>query len=106
MTKEQNISLASIQELYDFLCGKIPEGIRIPKNKTPRLTDEKAFSVIWYLQERMGVLPDNFELCHQCKQIYNTMNGGIFVSNLSDAKEMGYNCTRKDKGHSFCSNCR
>jgi len=104
--EKPEITLEQMQELFDFLRGKLPDSMSIVKKNMPILRDDQAFSIIWYIQEHLGRLPDKFELCHECKQIYDTDCGGIAVDFLRDAKEMGYNCTRKDRGHTFCSDCR
>ena len=104
--KETEITLEQVKEFFDFLRGELPDGMNTIKKDIPKLRDDQAFSIIWYIQEHLGLLPDRFELCHECKQIYDTDYGGIAVDDLRDAKRMGYNCTRKDKGHTFCSECR
>lgn len=104
--ENSEITLEQVEEFFDFLRGELPDGMSLVKKNIPKLRDDQAFAIIWYIQERLRIIPDNFELCHDCKQIYDADYGGIAVDNLRDAKKMGYNCTRKDKGHTFCNWCR
>lgn len=62
---DEAITLEQVQELFDFLQGTIPEGIRLGRGHKPRLTRNQAWTVIWYLQEHLGVLPDHYEKCHR-----------------------------------------
>ena len=103
VTREQ------LQEFHEFLKGKVPEGWNIKKSKMPKLTPDQAFEVIYYLQEELQVFPDDFELCHACKQIFSRNDGGIIVDDndgLEDAIERGYTVSKKDIGHIFCDECR
>ena len=94
-----------LQGFHEFLMGKVPKGWNIKRKYMPKLTADQAFEVIYYLQEKLYVFPDNFELCHECHELHDS-GDGILVDNLEDAHEMGYNVTRKDIGYHFCSNCR
>ena len=67
------ITTDQIQELHDFLSeGILPKDILM--SHPPKLGPHKAMSIIWYLQEHLGILPDNFEMCGQrnCNRIINT----------------------------------
>lgn len=68
------ITIEQIDELYEFLQGKCPEGIHV--KHPPRLTQNKAFKIIWFLQEHLGVLPDNFERCCSCGDLYDVCREG------------------------------
>jgi len=58
------------------------------KNKI-KLNNKKAFKVIYYLQEyfkwddengtNYGLLPDTFEQCQKCKDIYDSSNSGCLA---------------------------
>ena len=61
----EDITLEQVQELFDFLQGTVPEDITLGRGHKPRLTRNQAFSVIWYLQEHLGILPDHYEKCHR-----------------------------------------
>ena len=53
-----------IQELFEFLAeGKLPRDAQTYRMEPrPRLGKKKALAIIWFLQERIGIIPDNFEL--------------------------------------------
>jgi len=64
-----------MQELFDFLAyGKIPEGLHM--KRPPKLGEQMAFRIIYFLQEETGVLPDKWEMCKTCKCLYNSENEG------------------------------
>ena len=49
--------------------GDLPEGMTMADQ--PALTPREAFSVIWYLQEHLRVLPDNIEMCAVCDTLFD-----------------------------------
>ena len=86
------ITFEQVQELVNFLAGGfIPDGWVIPT--PPTLTRQQAFSVVYYLQERLHIIPDRFEMCEVCEQVEDRRYGGISVSDddLEDsiAEDMG-----------------
>jgi len=102
------ITTETIQEFMDMLTGEgLPEGMRM--NSQPALEPDAAFSVIWYLQEHLLVLPDNFEMCGSCKTIYDTDYGGYYVSDDSDIDEwydevgVTREMLKENTGGHFCS---
>jgi hypothetical protein len=78
-----------MQELHAFLVdGSLPEGVEM-SGWVP-LDRDQAESVIWFLQEITGVLPDNFEMCNECGNVMDTHAEGLYV---------------EDVGH-FCEDCQ
>ena len=69
-----DIKMEQIEELYQFLQGICPEGIYI--KHPPRLSKRKAFNVIWFLQEHLRILPDNYEQCCSCGDLYDVNGEG------------------------------
>jgi hypothetical protein len=67
-----------IKEFYDFLQGENPEGIQTRKHNSPKMTPKKAFTIIWYLQEHLRVLPDHIEKCSCCNDLYDSNSEGIY----------------------------
>jgi len=61
--------LRLVNTLYEYLQGTLPKGVEC---FTPKLSEEDAFSVIWFLQECIGCLPAKYEQCSICKEIYNS----------------------------------
>ena len=90
--KRTNLSeLEKINELYRFLTGeKTPDGMLLSSHCKPKMTEKKAFAIIWFLQERMGILPDNIERCSCCGGLYDTGKDGIYW---------------ESKGKFFCGAC-
>jgi hypothetical protein len=50
--------------VFDFLQEKI------------KLSRNKAFSVVYYLQEHFPVIPDHIEKCDTCGELYDTHSSG------------------------------
>jgi hypothetical protein len=98
-----------VQALHDMLTGKsLPDGVTI--ERLPNLPDDVAFSVIWYLQEIMRIIPDNYEMCAQCHAIFDEHEGGTCVpEGAFDDSEWYTDCgfTKEEvercAGLSFCS---
>jgi hypothetical protein len=82
--------LEKIEELADFLQGKIPDGISV--SEPPNCTDKQAEQIIWYLQSVLFVLPDNIERCDVCGSYYDADDGG-------DCLDFG------DAPYCFCDSC-
>ena len=79
-----------LQEFFAFLQGDPPEEISIGWGKQPKLSKKKAFAIIWYLQERMRVLPENIEMCDNCGELYDAHSEGLYW---------------ESKGKHYCGGC-
>ncbi len=90
----------AIDELFAMLKGEgLPEGVTC---KMPKLKPDVAFSVISFLQEVMGCLPSNIEMCQECKDLFDTDSEGCY---LDDQYELGgKTLPRKYWGH-WCDAC-
>lgn len=64
------MNLEKTQELYEFLKGGIPEGFTL-KTWKPKLSEDEAFTIIYVLQEKFHLIPDHFENCARCKEIFD-----------------------------------
>ena len=73
---KNNDDLQWVNEFYDFLRGQYPENIQFSKGSGIKLSSNKAFSIIYYLQEHFPLLPDYIEQCSQCKLLYNQNSSG------------------------------
>ena len=80
-----------LTEFFDFLQGQQPEEIRITKTHAPRLSAKKAFSIIWYLQEHMRILPSRIERCWSCGELFDQDSEGLYW---------------QSKGRDYCGNCQ
>jgi len=103
MDQEDNKSekwLSKINKLHRFLQGELPKEVSM-KYK-PKLSPTLAWDVIWFLQEITRIIPDNFERCSQCGDIFDSWTEGIHVSEDDYRK---YGKTRRDIGKHFCGYC-
>lgn len=79
-----------IDEFYRFLQGENPEGVEVTGHRQIKLSQKKAYTVIWYLQEHLRILPDHIERCDNCGELYDSHSGGIYW---------------ESKGKFFCGGC-
>ena len=79
--KKQEITVEKVQEFFDFLSEGLVSD-KISMTNRPKLGPNKAFNVIWYLQEHLRILPDNFEICAECKRIIDTDSEGYYSEKL------------------------
>lgn len=86
--KRRQGELATVTQFHDFLQGKIPKGVTVKKFR--KMTPDQAFSVIWFLQEVSHLLSDRFEMCDNCKVIYDSHSEGRYDD---------------DKGRCYCDSC-
>ena len=70
----ETITIEQTDELYAFLQGTCPKGIYV--KHPPRLTKRKAYAVIWFLQEYLGILPDHYEQCCGCGELFDDCSEG------------------------------
>jgi hypothetical protein len=95
---QENIDFEQVEEFYEFLQGNREEtDYTVPaifreglswtgKGKItwrpediPHLSKEQAFAVIYYLQEALFVLPDTYEKCRECGDLYDDGCGGCIA---------------------------
>ena len=79
-----------LEEFYKFLQGDIPEGMRLIRGHKPKMSEKKAFAIIWYLQEHFPILPDHIERCDNCGDLFNSGCSGLYW---------------ETKGKHFCDAC-
>ena len=80
--------LEKIDEFYRFLQGDVPENILM--SIPPKLSANKAASIIWYLQEHLSVFPDTIAMCTRCKDLFDTRRSGMHV---------------EKNGGNYCNSC-
>ena len=73
----KKITIDQVNEFYQYLQGEIPEGF--VGVKSPKLSPRRAFNVIYVLQEHLHLLPDHYELCCQCHQLYDSWREGRII---------------------------
>ena len=72
--KENRGDVEWMQEFFDFLQGDVPEGVYL--HNTLTMTQDEAFSIIYYLQEHLPIFPDYIEVCNNCGELYNSESEG------------------------------
>jgi len=102
------VKLEEVEEFMNMLTGEsLPEGMLMTNQ--PKLTRGAAFSVIWFLQEHLRVLPDRFEMCDVCKGLFDTHLGGFIINGTDDPdcwhEEIGVTreMLEENDGTKFCS---
>ena len=80
------IELEQIQAFMDMLTGEsLPDGMIMARQ--PHLSRQEAFSVVWFLQEHLRVLPDHYEICHVCAELFDARRGGYSVDGTDNPDE-------------------
>jgi len=67
-----------VEEFFGFLKGRTPDNINLRRGHIPKMSEKKAFSIIWYLQGHFRILPDNIEKCSNCLELYDANSGGLY----------------------------
>ncbi len=90
-----------VKELYEFMrTGKSPgetSGLQ-PMN----LTAKQAFDIIWLLQEQLHILPDSFERCDGCDDLFDSDCEGY---RLDDQFELDGKTLPEKYWGNYCENC-
>lgn len=81
------VTIEEVEELFSFLQGNEVEGIHC--EFMPTLTKQEAFSVVYFLQEHMNLLPDSVEQCLECLTLVDNDSEGYYKEGV---------------GH-YCDNC-
>lgn len=104
-----DIEIEQINEFYEWLQGKSrPDELHFKEKMN--LTEEQAFSVIYFLQEYLEVLPDKFERCRECGCIFDSYFGGTSINEettiiTEDGEEVEANFPEETYGL-YCDDCR
>jgi hypothetical protein len=69
-----SITQEQVEQFYRFLQGEVPE--KLCMKRPPHLSSQMAFRIIYYLQEILPVIPDKFERCRTCGEIFDAENEG------------------------------
>ena len=76
------VTLERVDEFYAFLQGADIDGITLGRSR-PRLSSRAAFAVIYVLQEYMDLVPDRFERCTRCNDLYDSEREGDHTNGRS-----------------------
>lgn len=107
------ITLKQTQDLYNQLFGGVHWGKKenLPIEFDLGLNSQQAFTVIYFYQEYLHIIPDHYEQCYICDELYNDWCSGYHLSEDTEAityysdiptQEMIDEAT-KDAGYNFCS---
>ncbi len=67
-----------IEQFFEMLKGgNLPQGILMTDQ--PTLNTREAFSILWYIQEHLGLLDSRYELCDNCESLFNSHSQGSFI---------------------------
>ena len=93
MSYEQNDNdLERTEELFEFLQGRPPKDITVPRKEIPKLTPDQAWTVIWYLGNQYWQVTDRVDRCCVCGDLYHSWQSGTCL----DYGKPPYH---------FCDNC-
>ena len=96
-----NLTLDQTKELFDFLQGNFcPKGYVLTHK--PKLGPQKAFTVIYVLQEYFHIIPDHYEMCQSCHALFDRECEGYYLSDEYTLK--GKPLPKKYRGF-WCDNC-
>lgn len=82
------MNLEQLQEFFRFLM-KNEQPDEWCMTPHPEMDERQAFGIIYFLQERLHIIPDNFELCADCLELFDDHHGG----------------TRQVDGAQVCADC-
>jgi len=85
-TKDE-ITLEQVQQFMSLLTGDwLPDHWTF--DNVPKITRREAFVVIYFLQEYLPVLPNHYEQCSVCEEMYDSEYDGFTID--ADAEPSGW----------------
>jgi hypothetical protein len=95
-------SFEDVTKFFEWLQGKKLDNFNLEFQ--PQLTPEQAFTIIYVMQEGLGVLPDNIEMCCQCKELYDSNSEGSAIDEDTLTEDERH-FDEADFGN-YCESCR
>lgn len=84
-------TLDQVKDFYEYLKGEsVPDRFILSKHGRPKLTAKKAYQIIYILQEHLRIIPNTYEQCWNCKEIFDTNESGLYW---------------ESKGRHYCNGC-
>lgn len=102
--QEKQVAMTEVEMFYEWLQGGESPG-NVKFADTPHLTADEAFSVIYYLQEVLKILPDKYERCKGCGEIYDSDMEGICIDEHTQKGELLEHFPKEMFG-TYCDDCR
>lgn len=87
------IEKPNVEELFGFLTDKCC------------LEPQHAFNIIYYLQEDMHLIPDSWELCANCKRIFDSYSEGFYFGDDENYGMHGWVINPEFLNTHICGNC-
>ena len=79
-------TLEQIQGFFDALTtGEPPGGFKLPD--LPKLLKKQAFTVVYLLQARLGIVPDHYEMCGICNELFDSEQSGHILDGDTEMTE-------------------
>ena len=98
LTNNYISELDKVNELFRYLTDdEIPDGVLVASR--PKLSPNKAWNLIWFLQEVTRCLPDHIERCDRCGALYDSDEEGF---RLDDQYELNGKTLPKKYWGSYC----
>jgi len=69
------VTIEQVEQFISMLTGGELENLILVEQ--PKLSKRAAFCVVYYLQEEMRIIPDTFEMCMDCEDIFDAQYGYI-----------------------------
>lgn len=94
-------TLEDVKTFYNWLQGEPLENFVL--SYQPKLSPEEAFSIIYVLQEGLGIIPDTIEMCKECNQLYDSNSEGRTIDDDSESSDG--NPYDEEMYGNYCDNC-
>ena len=83
--------IEKVLEFYRFLTGeKRTDKTSFRRGYSPKMSEKKAFYIIYFLQEHLPLFPDTIERCSACGELFDTSSEGFYW---------------ETKGKHYCGGC-
>ena len=105
---ELNKRYKDMEKLNDWFDWITTKGNKLGKVicKSPNISRDKAFNVLYTLQEFLGIISDEIEMCKDCKRLLNTSCEDWINVEGQEYKEFAVK--RKPRKHEegiYCDDC-
>ena len=100
-TRNENHEKGKLEDNYISICDKVSQLYKYLTGEfRPKLSQNKAFGLIYYLQETIHCLPDHIERCDVCGELYDSWAEGYY---LDEQYELNGKTLPKKYWGSYCS---
>lgn len=96
----EQITEDQMQKLFKYLTGESDD-----VETQLELTPKQAFGLIYFMQEHLEILPQNYELCESCECLINVDYGGCFADDDAIESDFHFRPEVIEKGGFYCDSC-